>query len=233
MHNIVDCKKLFSKAVTNPRICVIIKTVYSDRRSVIMKKTVITVSREYGSGGRLIARKLADELGIGFYDGELLSLVAKESGYTEEFVRRNDQKKTQSLLYHLYIGSQILPASDMIFIAQSRVIKDLYNKESCVIVGRCADYVLRGYDGVINTFITAPLESRIARVRDEYGEQADNGNYKAYILKKDKNRIAYYNYFADDAWGRVQTYDISVNSDIGIDKSADLIASYIKEKVGE
>ena len=105
-----------------------------------MKKTVITVSREYGSGGRLIGRKLADELGIGYYDGELLSLVAKESGYTEDFVRRNDQKKTQSLLYHLYIGSQILPASDMIFIAQSRVIKDLYAKESCVIVGRCADY---------------------------------------------------------------------------------------------
>lgn len=198
-----------------------------------MKKVVITVSREYGSGGRLIARKLADELGIGYYDGELLSLVAKESGYTEEFVRRNDQKKTQSLLYHLYIGSQILPASDMIFIAQSRVIKDLYNKESCVIVGRCADYVLRGYDSVINVFVTAPLESRIARVRDEYGEQADNGNFRAYLQKKDKSRIAYYNYFADDAWGKVQTYDISVNSDIGIDKSADLIAQYIKEKIGE
>ena len=193
-----------------------------------MDKYVITVSREYGSGGRLIGKKLADELGIGFYDGELLSLVAKESGYTEEFVRRNDQKKTQSLLYHLYIGSQILPASDMIFIAQSRVIKDLYNKESCVIVGRCADYVLRGYANVSNVFITAPLESRIARVRDEYGEQAEN--YRAYLLKKDKNRIAYYNYFADDAWGKVQTYDISVNSDIGIDRSADLIAQYIREK---
>lgn len=193
-----------------------------------MDKYVITVSREYGSGGRLIGKKLADELGIGFYDGELLSLVAKESGYTEEFVRRNDQKKTQSLLYHLYIGSQILPASDMIFIAQSRVIKDLYNKESCVIVGRCADYVLRGYANVSNVFITAPLESRIARVRDEYGEQADN--YRAYLTKKDKNRIAYYNYFADDAWGKVQTYDISVNSDIGIDRSADLIAQYIREK---
>lgn len=193
-----------------------------------MEKYVITVSREYGSGGRLIGKKLADELGIGFYDGELLSLVAKESGYTEEFVRRNDQKKTQSLLYHLYIGSQILPASDMIFIAQSRVIKDLYNKESCVIVGRCADYVLRGYDNVSNVFITAPLESRIARVRDEYGEQAEN--YRAYLMKKDKNRIAYYNYFADDAWGKVQTYDISVNSDIGIEKSADLIAQYIREK---
>ncbi len=198
-----------------------------------MKKTVITVSREYGSGGRLIGRKLADELGIGFYDGELLSLVAKESGYTEEFVRRNDQKKTQSMLYHLYIGSQILPASDMIFIAQSRVIKDLYNKESCVIVGRCADYVLRGFDGVINVFVTAPLESRIARVRDEYGEQPDNGNFRSYLLKKDKSRIAYYNYFADDAWGKVQTYDISVNSDIGIDKSADLIARYIKVRNGE
>ena len=193
-----------------------------------MDKYVITVSREYGSGGRLIGKKLADELGIGFYDGELLSLVAKESGYTEDVVRRNDQKKTQSLLYHLYIGSQILPASDMIFIAQSRVIKDLYNKESCVIVGRCADYVLRGYANVSNVFITAPLESRIARVRDEYGEQAEN--YRAYLLKKDKNRIAYYNYFADDAWGKVQTYDISVNSDIGIDRSADLIAQYIREK---
>ena len=195
-----------------------------------MDKFVVTVSREYGSGGRLIGKKLADELGIGFYDGELLSLVAKESGYTEEFVRRNDQKKTQSLLYHLYIGSQILPASDMIFIAQSRVIKDLYNKESCVIVGRCADYVLRGYQNVSNVFVTAPLESRIARVRDEYGEQSDN--YRAYLIKKDKSRIAYYNYFADDAWGKVQTYDISVNSDIGIDRSADLIAQYIREKYG-
>lgn len=198
-----------------------------------MKKTVITVSREYGSGGRLIAKKLADELGIGYYDGELLSLVAKESGYTEEFVRRNDQKKTQSLLYHLYIGSQILPASDMIFIAQSRVIKDLYSKESCVIVGRCADYVLRGFPDVVNVFVTAPLESRIARVRDEYGETAEKGDFRSHIMKKDKNRIAYYNYFADDAWGKVQTYDISVNSDIGIEKSADLIAQYIKEKCGE
>ncbi|MBQ9484169.1 MAG: cytidylate kinase-like family protein [Ruminiclostridium sp.] len=196
-----------------------------------MKKTVITISREYGSGGRHIAKKLADELGIGYYDGELLSLVAKESGYTEEFVRRNDQKKTQSLLYHLYIGSQILPASDMIFIAQSRVIKDLYNKESCVIVGRCADYVLRGYPDVINVFVTAPLESRIERVKNEYGEQSDN--YRTYIMKKDKSRIAYYNYFADDAWGKVQTYDLSINSDIGIDESADLISRYIKARTAE
>ena len=196
-----------------------------------MEKYVVTVSREYGSGGRLIGKRLADDLGIGFYDGELLSLVAKESGYTEDFVRRNDQKKTQSLLYHLYIGSQILPASDMIFIAQSRVIKDLYNKESCVIVGRCADYVLRGFSNVINVFITAPLESRIARVRDEYGEQAEN--YRAYLLKKDKNRVAYYNYFADDAWGKVQTYDISVNSDIGIEKSADILVDYIKARLGD
>ena len=153
-----------------------------------MKKFVITVSREYGSGGRRIGRLVAEKLGVNFYDGELLSLVAKESGYTEEFVRQNDQKKTQSLLYHLYIGSQILPASDMIFIAQSRVIKDLYAKESCVIVGRCADYILRGKENVINIFVHAPLESRVARVRDGYGEKADN--YKAYVMKKDKSRLA-------------------------------------------
>ena len=146
-----------------------------------MKKTIITIEREYGSGGRGIGKKIAEKLGIKYYDGELLSLVAKESGYTEEFIKQNDQKRTQSLLYHLYIGSQILPASDMIFIAQSRVIKDLYNKESCVIVGRCADYVLRDCDDVIKVFIHAPLESRMERVKNGYGEKAEN--YKAYVQK--------------------------------------------------
>ncbi len=196
-----------------------------------MKKTVITISREYGSGGRIIGKKLAEALGINFYDGELLSLVAKESGYTEEFVRQNDQKKTQSLLYHLYMGSQILPASDMIFIAQSRVIKDLHSKESCVIVGRCADYVLRGKEDVINIFIHAPLESRAARVKDEYGEQADN--YATHVKKKDKSRVAYYNYFADDSWGKAQTYDLSVNSDIGVENAVKIIVDYVKAKQGE
>ncbi len=196
-----------------------------------MKKTVITISREYGSGGRIIGKKLAEALGISFYDGELLSLVAKESGYTEEFVRQNDQKKTQSLLYHLYMGSQILPASDMIFIAQSRVIKDLYSKESCVIVGRCADYVLRGKEDVINIFIHAPIESRAERVKNEYGEQADN--YIGHVKKKDKSRVAYYNYFADDSWGKAQTYDLSVNSDVGVDNAVKIIADYVKAKQGE
>ncbi|MBO5265704.1 MAG: cytidylate kinase-like family protein [Ruminiclostridium sp.] len=196
-----------------------------------MKKTVITISREYGSGGRIIGKKVAEALGISFYDGELLSLVAKESGYTVDFVRQNDQKKTQSLLYHLYMGSQILPASDMIFIAQSKVIKDLQEKESCVIVGRCADYVLRGRDSVINIFIHAPLLSRTERVKNEYGEKADN--YKSYVQKQDKSRIAYYNYFADDAWGKAQTYDLSVNSDIGIDNAVKLIVDYVRAKQGE
>ncbi len=193
-----------------------------------MKKTTVTISREYGSGGRIIGKKLAEELGFAFYDGELLSLVAKESGYTEEFVRQNDQKKTQSFLYHLYVGSQLLPASDMIFIAQAKAIKDLYKKGNCVIVGRCADYVLRGCPDVVNLFICAPLESRAARVRDEYGEQAEN--YPAYVRKKDKSRIAYYNYFADDSWGKVQTYDFSVNSDVGIDTAVRLAAEYIRTK---
>ncbi len=196
-----------------------------------MKKTVITISREYGSGGRIIGKKLAEALGISFYDGELLSLVAKESGYTVEFVRQNDQKKTQSLLYHLYMGSQILPASDMIFIAQSKVIKDLHSKESCVIVGRCADYVLRGKEDVINIFIHAPIESRAERVEKEYGEKAQN--YKTYVQKQDKSRVAYYNYFADDAWGKAQTYDLAINSDIGVDEAVKIIADYVKSKQGE
>ncbi|MCM1417832.1 MAG: cytidylate kinase-like family protein [Bacteroides sp.] len=195
-----------------------------------MEKTTVTISREYGSGGRIIGKKLAEELGFAFYDGELLSLVAKESGYTEDFVRRNDQKKTQSFLYHLYMGSQLLPASDMIFIAQAKAIKDLYQKGNCVIVGRCADYVLRGYDGVVDLFIHAPFEQRVARVRDEYKEAAEN--YPAYIKKKDKERVAYYNYFADDAWGKVQTYDLSISSEIGTDAAVRLAAEFIRTKRG-
>lgn len=193
------------------------------------EKLIITVSREYGSGGRKIAKMLAESLGIGFYDGELLSLVAKESGYTEEFVRKNEQKKTRSLLYSLYLSSQILPAGDVIFIAQTKVIQDLAEKESCVIVGRCADYVLRNRENVVNIFIHAPFEKRVERVRDEYKEDAPDNNHKAYVQKKDKERVAYYNYFADENWGKAKSYHLSIDSSIGDESCVRIITDYINE----
>ncbi len=193
------------------------------------EKLIITVSREYGSGGRKIAKMLAESLGIGFYDGELLSLVAKESGYTEEFVRKNEQKKTRSLLYSLYLSSQILPAGDVIFIAQTKVIQDLAEKESCVIVGRCADYVLRNRENVVNIFIHAPFEKRVERVRDEYKEEAPDNNHKAYVQKKDKERVAYYNYFADENWGKAKSYHLSIDSSIGDESCVRIITDYINE----
>lgn len=194
-----------------------------------MENIIITVSREYGSGGRRIAKKLADSLGIDFYDGELLSLVAKESGYTEDFIRKNEQKKTRSLLYSLYLSSQILPAADVIFIAQSKVIQDLAEKKSCVIVGRCADYILKNRADCINIFIHAPFEDRVARVRDEYGETAPDNNFPAYVQKKDKERVAYYNYFADENWGKAKSYQLAIDSSIGDESCVKIITDYINE----
>ena len=188
------------------------------------KQIIITISREYGSGGKEIGEKLAQRLGINFYDKKLIEEAAKAEG-----IPKNAFNTIESGNLLPFASGYTPETDDVEHYRQAQVIIALAAKEeSFVIVGRCADYVLRGYANVSNVFITAPLESRIARVRDEYGEQADN--YRAYLTKKDKNRIAYYNYFADDAWGKVQTYDISVNSDIGIDRSADLIAQYIREK---
>lgn len=195
-----------------------------------MGNTVITIAREYGSGGRIIGKKLAEELGISFYDSEMIMLVAKKSGYTEDFVRKAAEQVSMSFLYSLYMTSQELPASDQVFIATSNVIKELAEKESCVIVGRCADYVLKDNPDALKVFIHAPLEKRIDRVKNEYKEQAKD--YAAYIQKKDKNRASYYSYFAYGKWGRIQNYDLCVNSAIGIEQSVDVIKNYLSHFKG-
>jgi len=154
---------------------------------------VITIAREYGSGGRLIGEELAKSLGIPFYDKELILLAAKKSGFSEEYIRRTEQIKSASFLYSLYMTSQVLPMSDQIFLVQSKIIQELAEEGPCVIVGRCADYVLRNNPNCMNIFIHAPLEERMRRASEEYGETA--ANMEDFVRKQDKKRSSYYNYF--------------------------------------
>ncbi|MDR0197122.1 MAG: cytidylate kinase-like family protein [Oscillospiraceae bacterium] len=181
---------------------------------------VVTFTREYGSGGRIVAKMLSEQLGIPFYDREIIKYTAEKSGFTEEFVREAEEKKTASLLYSLYMTS--LPVSDQIFLAQSQVIQEIARQGSCVIVGNCADYILRDERNCLNVFIYAPLNERIARVRDEYKDISED--IRTYVLKQDKKRITYYNYFTQNKWGHSHNYHLSINSALGLETCVDITA---------
>ncbi|WP_297290684.1 AAA family ATPase [uncultured Flavonifractor sp.] len=187
-----------------------------------MKHIVITIGREYGSGGRLIAKQLSEEMGITFYDKQLISDVAKKTGFSEHFIRNAEhQRPTNSFLYDLYTSVQTPSVPDQVFIAQAKVIKEAAARESCVIVGRCADYILRDLPNCLRVFINAPLDQRIRRAREEYGVQEPN--LESYVIRQDKARASYYNYFATGRWGQSREYDLCVNSRIGIDAAVAVI----------
>lgn len=187
-----------------------------------MKHIVITIGREYGSGGRLIAKQLSEEMGITFYDKQLISDVAKKTGFSEHFIRNAEhQRPTNSFLYDLYTSVQTPSVPDQVFIAQAKVIKEAAARESCVIVGRCADYILRDQPNCLRVFINAPLDQRVRRAREEYGVQ--EANLESYVIRQDKARASYYNYFATGRWGQSREYDLCVNSRIGIDAAVAVI----------
>ncbi|NLW47061.1 MAG: cytidylate kinase-like family protein [Firmicutes bacterium] len=190
-----------------------------------MKHYIVTIAREYGSGGRLIGRRLAQELNIPFYDKELITLAAQESGFAEDFIEKIEQKRRVNFLDNLYMTGQELPVAEQVFLTQSQVIRKIAEKESCVIVGRCADYVLRDFVNCLRVFVHAPLEWRIKCVRDEYHETASN--FEDYLRKQDKNRAGYYNYFTQNKWGKAQNYHLSIDSSIGISA----VARVLKEMV--
>ena len=195
-----------------------------------MAHTVITVGREYGSGGRLIAQKAAEALGIPFFDRSIINMAAEETGLSADFIRRTEQQKTSSFLYNLYMSTQSLPVYDQVFIAQSEVIRRVAAEGPCIIVGRCADYVLRNQSGVdaLNLFIHAPMEERIRRVREEYQVQAPD--LRLYILKQDKNRAAYYEHFTDGQWGKAQNYHLAVSSGLGLETIVRLLTDLMRDR---
>ena len=193
-----------------------------------MSYDIITIAREHGSGGRGIAQMVAKQLNIPFYDKELIQLAAKNSGLSQEFIAQSEQKLTHSFLYDLYTSSINPSISDQVFLAQSQVILELAQKGPCVLVGRCADYVLRDKAKCLNVFIYAPMEERMKRVQEYVDTPLKSP--RAYVEKCDKNRASYYNYFAEPSWGDRKLYHLMINSTIGLQKAADLICQAVLEK---
>lgn len=203
-----------------------------------MAYDIYTIGREFGSNGLAVGEALAKKLGINFYDKELLQEAAKKSGFCEEILENHDEKPTNSFLYSLVMdtystaGYATAPFLDMplnhkVFLAQFDAIKSLAEQESCVIVGRCADYALADKPNVVNVFIRADLEDRIKNV----SKRLDISNNKAKDLchKKDKQRSSYYNYYTSKKWGDSRSYDLCINlSKISIDNAVDMIISYKK-----
>ena len=188
-----------------------------------MKHIVITMAREYASGGSEIARMVADELGIPLYNKELITIAAKKSGLTEEAIAASENQRSGSLIYSLYMMGNTLPLADQVYILQSNVIKELAEKESCIILGRCGDYVLRYRDNVLRTFVFAPLEQRIERICRLY--DLDEKAALSPIKKTDKRRASYYSFFTDLSWGSADNYDVCLNSaTLGIDGCISLLA---------
>ena len=184
-------------------------------------KTIVPIGREYGSGGRIVAQRLAEKLGVPFYDKEVIQGVAKKTGFAENFVREAERRPTNSFMYDLYFSTHSLSIPDQVFIAQSGVIKDLADKGGCVIVGRCADYILREHKELLRTFVYAPLEQRVQRAREEYHDKEDN--LEGFVIRQDKQRASYYNYFTSIRWGDRKSYDLCVSSALGLDTAVEII----------
>lgn len=196
-----------------------------------MSKRIITISREFGSGGRAIGKMVADQLGVAFYDRELIRLVAKESGFAYDFVEENDEDAPTSLLYNLSVGDlyaqavfspDTLPPADQVQIVQSNIIRDLAQKEPCVIIGRSADYILRERTDCLNVFIHADAETKLHRAIAEYGIP-EKGAEKV-LAKKDKARAAQYRRNSDQVWGLAHNYHLTLDSGrFGLEACRDII----------
>ncbi len=196
-----------------------------------MSKQIITISREFGSGGRSVGHRVAELLGVPYYDKELVKQVAVETGFDEKFIEQEGEYASpwQSLLSYAFAGGNGtrqhmngLSTADFLWVIQCRVILDLAEKGPCVLVGRCADYILRDREDVLNVFIHAPISFRADRVVRLYGESDVSPEKR--LEEKDKRRRAYYKHYADREWGMSQNYHLSLDSSlVGMERCAQLI----------
>lgn len=197
------------------------------------KKIIITIARQYGSGGREIGERVAKLLNIPIYDKELITDAAAKGSLNEEVLKKADEAAANSLLYTLAMGSNILgttmhfgykmPLNDKLFILQSEVIKDYAKEGSCVVIGRCADYVLKDEPNVLRLFIYGDLEHRQARVMERHPELKSSQVIDV-INKTDKRRSSYYNFYSGNKWGKFDNYDMALNSSsLGIEGTAQVI----------
>ena len=191
-----------------------------------MKKKIVTISRQYGSGGRYIGENLAKAMGVPCYDEKLIDMVAKESGFAQSFGAEKGERMTGSLLFNIasslsfannvFSNNNGVTLQDEIYFTQNRIIKELADKGPCVIVGRCADYILREREDCLNVFIFADNESKIERAEKYFNITREEA--PAVLKKKDKARANHYKYYTDQEWGMASNYDLCLNSGlIGIE----------------
>jgi len=201
-------------------------------------KTIITIGRQYGSGGKEVSKKLSEKLGIPFYDDELADDVAEAVNAHPDVVKKVDERATNSLLYTLVSGGGLRGISDVIqyemhindkvFVGQSKFIKETAKKGSCIFLGRCADYVLDGEENLLRVFLYADMDSKIQRISKLYDLDAKKA--KEQIIKIEKQRKTHYNYYTDREWNDLSTYDLCINVGLlGIDNTVELIADCVKK----
>ena len=205
------------------------------------KNFVITIGRQLGSGGRAIAAILAQQYGITAYDRNLIELAAKESGFGQEFFENADEKKSHGFFHSIFSNRAMASAlgnndsclsNDALFKVQSDIIRDLAERESCIFLGRCADYILRDHPCHINIFFTANIEDRVARMASEKGITAEQA--EELIEKADRRRADYYNYYSGKTWGAAESYDLCINtSHLGYEGTAKMLIEYIDTRVKE
>ncbi len=200
--------------------------------------TIITIGRQFGSGGREIGEKVAQYFGIPYYDKELLTRAAKESGFCEEMIKNHDERPTNSFLYNLvmdtysfgYNASSFMdmPISHKVFLAQFDTIKNIASEGPCVIVGRCADYALHDFKNCIHLFIYGDEESKVRRIMQRYDLSEEKA--RDMCVKKDKQRQSYYNYYTSKKWGRADSYDFCLSSSVlGEEGTVKLIVQIVED----
>jgi cytidylate kinase len=198
-------------------------------------KHIVTISRQFASGGRAIGEQLADRLGVKCYDKELISIAAKESGIDPEVFNEVDEKAANSLLYSLSMGlysfggsygSGQLPVNDKLYLLQHRIIRDIADQGPCVFVGRCADYVLKDRSDVVNIFICADMDYRIKRAVEQ--KEVKENKAEQVIIKTDKSRANYYNFYSGKKWGVSDNYDLCINrTGLSDSQVVSIIESYL------
>ena len=202
-----------------------------------MEKIIINIGRQIGSGGRIIAKQLAEEFNCKFYDKELLNLAAQESGFSEEFFEQNDEQKGfLKNLFHIHLpligGGNFYNntfSQESLYKFQSDAIHEAAQEGNCVFVGRTADYILRDMKNVVNIFITANIDQRIQRVCKR--QELSRNKARKFIKEHESERATYYNYYTGKKWGHSESYDLSINSSIlGIEDTEKFIADFIRKR---
>lgn len=209
-----------------------------------MKNIVITIARQYGSGGRTVGEMLAKQLGIHYYDKELMKIAAEESGISEQLFVEADEKVKKRLTHlgrlmkNVYKGELLSPdnddftSSENLFNYQAAVIKRLADTEPCIIVGRCADFVLKDYDNVIRCFVHAPMPFLMEQASKK--QPMRGAELQKYIEKLDQHKAAYYSYHTGQTWDDAKNYDLCLDSSkLGFEKTAEAIKAYAKVRFGE